>query len=138
VLAVRDVTRRLREKAEKDKEPAIMDVVSFRFRGHSVIDPDRYRNQDEVKKGRAKHDPIALFAGQLLDGKVINDKWLKEIAEQVEHEVQEAIDFAEHSAPPKIEDMYKFMYATDVPNTLSEAEQAQFDAKVAAVNGSKR
>ena len=53
VLAVRDVSRRLREKAEKDKEPAIMDVVSFRFRGHSVIDPDRYRNQDEVKKGRA-------------------------------------------------------------------------------------
>ena len=58
---MRDATRRLRERAEKDKEPAIMDVVSFRFRGHSVIDPDRYRNQDEVKKGRAKHDPIATL-----------------------------------------------------------------------------
>jgi pyruvate dehydrogenase E1 component alpha subunit len=138
VLAVRDVTRRLRERAEKDKEPAIMDVVSFRFRGHSVIDPDRYRNQDEVKKGRAKHDPLAIFAGQLLDGKIANDKWLKEIADQVEHEVQESIDFAEHSAPPKIEEMYKHMYATEVPNTVSEAEQAQFEAKVAAVTGRER
>ena len=135
---MRDATRRLRERAEKEHEPAIMDVVSFRFRGHSVIDPDRYRNQDEVKQGRAKHDPLAIFAGQLLDGKVINDKWLKETAEQVEHEVQEAIDFAEQSAPPKIEEMYKHMYATEVPNTVSEAEQAQFDAKVAAVTGRER
>src|SRR5215216_3170838 len=43
VLAVRDATRRLRKLAEENGEPAIMDVVSFRFRGHSVIDADRYR-----------------------------------------------------------------------------------------------
>jgi pyruvate dehydrogenase E1 component alpha subunit len=130
VLEVRDATRRLRERAEREGEPAIMDVISFRFRGHSVIDPDRYRNQDEVKKGRQEHDPIAIFAGQLLDGGIVDDKYLKETLDQVNAEVQAAIDFADHSAPPKIEDMYRYMYATDVPNNVSVSEQELFQARL--------
>ncbi len=58
VIEVRDTVKRLRERAEKEHKPAILDVTSFRFRGHSVIDPDRYRDQDEVKRERARQDPI--------------------------------------------------------------------------------
>jgi pyruvate dehydrogenase E1 component subunit alpha len=130
VIAVRDATRRLRERAEREHEPAILDVVSFRFRGHSVIDPDRYRNAEDVKRGRTEHDPISIFARQLLDARIIDDKFLKETADTVEHEVQESIDFAETSPHPKLDDLYKYMYATEVPNTVSAAEQAQFEAKL--------
>lgn len=117
VMAVREATRRLRERAEKEHEPAIMDVVSFRFRGHSVIDSDHYRPQDDVRKQRSSNDPIPHFAEQLINANVIDETFVKEIATRVEHEVQESIDFADRSPTPKIEDIYKYMYATPVPNT---------------------
>jgi pyruvate dehydrogenase E1 component alpha subunit len=124
VLAVRDATRRLRQQAEQNGEPAIMDVVSFRFRGHSVIDADRYRDPEEVKRERARQDPVLLFANQLTDAGIVDDGWLKETADRVKREVQEAIDFAEKSPDPKIEDLFDFMYATPVPNTPGREEAA--------------
>jgi pyruvate dehydrogenase E1 component alpha subunit len=107
-----------------------MDVVSFRFRGHSVIDPDRYRNVEEVKRGRVEHDPISHFARRLLDEKIVDDAFIRDTADTVEHEVQEAIDFADHSRPPAMEDLYKYTYASPVPNTTSEAEQEMFQARL--------
>ena len=130
VLAVRDAMLRLRERANSEKEPAILEAISFRFRGHSVIDADRYRDPEEVKQGRAQ-DPIAMFAQDLTEGGVVDDAWLKETAKRVDKEVQEAIDFAEKSPDPKIEDLFDFMYASPVPNTpgreeaLAIARQAQ-------------
>lgn len=114
-LAVRDVVRRLRERAEKEGEPAIIDAVSFRFRGHSVIDADRYRDPEEVKRGRAE-DPVMLFGKRLVDAKIVDDAWLQQTADRVEQEVQEAIDFANQSPDPKLEDMFQHMYATPVAN----------------------
>jgi len=129
VLAVRDAVRRLREKAEQDGEPAILDVVSFRFRGHSVIDADRYRDADAVRQGREQHDPVRNFAAQLLDGGIIDDAWLKATTDRVDKEVQEAIDFANTSPDPKFEDMYENMYATPVPNTPG-SEDAVREVKI--------
>jgi pyruvate dehydrogenase E1 component alpha subunit len=116
VLAMREATARLREMAQRG-EPSILEAVSFRFRGHSVIDADRYRNADEVKQGRSTHDPLLRFARALSDGGVVDEGWLKETATNVDREVQEAIDFADKSADPKFEELFDFMYATPVPNT---------------------
>ncbi|MBC8160499.1 MAG: pyruvate dehydrogenase (acetyl-transferring) E1 component subunit alpha [Roseiflexaceae bacterium] len=130
VLAVRDAARRLRERAEKERKPAIMDVVSFRFIGHSVIDSDRYRDQAEVKANRLKFDPITKFEQQLREAGMIDDAYVKEIGDRVEGEVQAAIDFADKSPAPKMEDMYQYMYATDVPNIISDAERELFEARL--------
>jgi pyruvate dehydrogenase E1 component alpha subunit len=132
LLAVRDATRRLRQRAEQEGEPAIMDVISYRFRGHSVIDSDHYRDQEEVKRERQRHDPVLKFAKQLIDAGVVDEGWMKETEKRVDQEVQEAIDFADRSAPPKMEDLYQYMYATEVPNTLSEAERELFEARLNA------
>jgi pyruvate dehydrogenase E1 component alpha subunit len=129
VLAVRDAARRLRERAEKEHEPAILEAVSFRFRGHSVIDADRYRDPEEVKKGRSE-DPILMFAKQLLDAGIIEDAWLKETDSRVRREVQAAIDFADKSPDPKFEDLFDFMYATEVPNTPGRAEALEIARNV--------
>jgi pyruvate dehydrogenase E1 component alpha subunit len=129
VLTVRDAVRRLRRKAEQEGEPAIIDVTSFRFRGHSVIDADRYRDSDAVRRGREAFDPVRNFATKLLDHHIIDDAFLKDVSERVEHEVQEAIDFANGSGEPKFEDLYTFMYATPVPNT-PDAQDALHAAKV--------
>lgn len=117
VLAVRDAVRRLRARAEAEGEPAILDVVSFRFRGHSVIDADRYRDPEVVRAGRAAHDPVRNFAAMLLEHAIVDEAWLKATAERIDREVQEAIDFANASPDPSFEDLYTNMYATPVPNT---------------------
>ena len=129
VLAVRDAARRLRERAEKEQEPAILEAVSFRFRGHSVIDADRYRDPEEVKKGRSQ-DPILMFAKQLLDAGVADDGWLKETDARVKREVQAAIDFADKSPDPKFEDLFDYMYASPVPNTPGREEALQIARNV--------
>jgi pyruvate dehydrogenase E1 component alpha subunit len=121
VLAVREAVRRLRQRAEADHEPAILEAISFRFRGHSVIDADRYRDPEEIRRGRTA-DPITIFAQQLVDAQIIDNGWLKEVAARVEHEVKEAIDFADKSPDPKIEDLFDYIYASPVPNTPGQAE----------------
>jgi pyruvate dehydrogenase E1 component alpha subunit len=121
VLAVRDAMLRLRERAETEQEPAILEAISFRFRGHSVIDADRYRDAEEVKKGRSE-DPVLMFAKRLADAKIADDAWLKETANRVNQEIQAAIDFADKSPDPKIEDLFDYMYATPVPNTPGREE----------------
>ena len=122
VLAMRTATRRLRERAEKEREPAILEAISFRFRGHSVIDSDRYRNPEEVKHGRSTQDPVVIFARALTDAGIADESWLKETAARVERSVAEAIDFAEKSPDPPFETLFDFMYATPVPNTPGQAE----------------
>jgi pyruvate dehydrogenase E1 component alpha subunit len=116
VLAVRDAVRRLRARAETEGEPAILDVVSFRFRGHSVIDADRYRDPNVVRQGREEHDPVRNFATLLHDNGIVDEVWLKATADRIDKEVQEAIDFANASPEPKFEELYDNMYATPVPN----------------------
>jgi len=128
VLAMRDVTRRLRARAQAG-EPSILEALSFRFRGHSVIDSDRYRNPDQVKAGRQAHDPLLRFATQLRAGGLVDDAWLKATASAIDHEVAQAIDFAERSPDPDIEDLFEYMYATPVPNTPGRAEAAALAAQ---------
>ena len=137
VLAVRDAVRRLRERAEQEHEPAILEVTSFRFIGHSVIDADRYRDQDEVKRNRQEFDPITAFAQRLRDAGYVDDDWLKQMTDQVEREVQESIDFADQSPVPNMADMYQYMYASDVPNSVSTAEEQMFQARLNANGGDK-
>ena len=121
VLGVRDAMGRLRRRAQEEYEPAILEAVSFRFRGHSVIDADRYRDPEEVRKGRVD-DPVSTFAAKLADAGLVDDAWLKETADRVEREVQEAIDFADRSPDPSIEDLFTYMYATPAPNTPGPEE----------------
>jgi pyruvate dehydrogenase E1 component alpha subunit len=121
VLAVRDAVRRLRDRAEREREPAILEAESFRFRGHSVIDADRYRDPEEVKRGRAE-DPITRFAATLTGAEIVDEAWLKETAERVERAVQEAIAFADQSPDPPAEGLFDFMYATPAPNTPGPTE----------------
>lgn len=121
LLAVRDAVIRLRERAQVEYEPAILDVVSFRFRGHSVIDADRYRDPELVRQGRA-HDPVTRFANRLIESGSATDSHLRDIAARVEHEVQAAIDFANQSPDPQIDDLYDNMYATPVANTPGRAD----------------
>jgi pyruvate dehydrogenase E1 component alpha subunit len=86
-----------------------MEIVTYRFRGHSMGDPERYRKQAEVKKYE-EHDPIGIFHGYLKDKRVATLKALDEIETRVEEEVQKAVEFAEASPEPAMEELFKDIY----------------------------
>lgn len=112
VLAVRDAMHTAVEFARAQHEPYLLEAVSFRFRGHSVIDPDRYRDKEEVQRGRER-DPLTLFAEYLKTIDLVDDAQLQRIAEQAQQEVDEAVRFAEESAFPSVESLYDYIYADE-------------------------
>jgi pyruvate dehydrogenase E1 component alpha subunit len=112
VLAVRDAVRRAAKLAREQHEPSLIESMSFRFRGHSVVDPDRYRAEEEVKKGRSL-DPIPAFAARLKASGYIDDNGLEEIENRVDQEVAAAVQFAEESPDPSVDGLFDFMYAPD-------------------------
>ena len=128
-IAVRNAVQRLRLMAQDDGEPAILEAVSYRFRGHSVVDPARYRDEEEVRRGR-EDDPVLRFAQNLLDAGILTDEIMKTLAEEIEQEVAAAIDFANSSPDPQIEDLFTYMYASPVAN-MPGPEDALEAARIA-------
>ncbi len=115
VLAVREAVRRAVEVARKESLPSLIEAVSYRLRGHSVVDPARYRPEEEVKRWRAL-DPVLAFGRQLREAKILDEAAITKIDEEVQQQVEEAVRFADSSPDPKPEDLFVFDYATDVPN----------------------
>ncbi len=114
VLAVRDAMRNAATLAREKHEPSLVEAVSFRFRGHSVVDPDRYRAKEEVQKGR-EYDPIMAFAARLTAAGLLDENGGREIDERVQHEVDEAVKFAEESPYASVEEfmqgLEEYVYA---------------------------
>ncbi len=112
VLAVRDVMRAAAQYAREQHEPYLVEAVSFRYRGHSVVDPDRYRDEAEVKRGR-EQDPLAHFVARLQAAGMLNERDEQAMEERVEQEVEAAVHFAEESAEPAVEGLFDYIYAPD-------------------------
>jgi len=115
LLAVRDAARRAVERARGESLPTLLEAVSFRMRGHSVVDPARYRSKEEVERARAQ-DPVPAFRDRLVAAGILDGEAADEVEAEVEREVQQAIDFAEASADPKVEELFDDVYASPVAN----------------------
>ncbi|MBV6452480.1 MAG: Acetoin:2,6-dichlorophenolindophenol oxidoreductase subunit alpha [Anaerolineales bacterium] len=113
VMGVYDAAAKAIEYVRKNSDPYFLEVVTYRYRGHSMGDPERYRTQDEVKKWHEK-DPIGIFRKYLLDKKVATAKALDEIEARVDEEVQKAVEFAENSLEPALEELFTNVYVEDV------------------------
>ncbi len=110
VMAVHEAAKQAIDYVRKEGQPYFLEVDTYRFRGHSMGDPERYRKQDEVKKWQ-ENDPIGIFRKYLLDKKTASAKALDEIEANVEEEVNKAVEFAETSPEPALEDLYADIYA---------------------------
>jgi pyruvate dehydrogenase E1 component alpha subunit len=118
LLAVRDAARRAVDRARKESLPTLLEAVSFRMRGHSVVDPARYRSKEEVDRGRAK-DPVLAFRARLNAAGILDEEAAAELEAEVEREVQQAIDFAETSPDPAVDELFADVYASPVANAPS-------------------
>ncbi|MEP6896154.1 MAG: pyruvate dehydrogenase (acetyl-transferring) E1 component subunit alpha [Chloroflexota bacterium] len=93
-----------------EAQPYFLEIDTYRFRGHSMGDPERYRKAEEVKHWQ-ENDPIGIFNKQLLEKKVTTRKALDEIEARVEAEVVKAVEFAENSPEPAMEELFTNIYA---------------------------
>jgi pyruvate dehydrogenase E1 component alpha subunit len=110
VMKVYEASKEAIEYVRKNSEPYFLEINTYRFRGHSMGDPERYRKSEEVKKWQ-ENDPIGIFNKYLLDKKIATRKQLDEIEARAEQEVNEAVEFAENSPEPAMEELFKNVYA---------------------------
>jgi len=110
VLAVREATQRAIERARKESLPTLLEIRCYRFMGHSMSDPGKYRTSDEIKKYQER-DPIVLFRSSLTDAKIISDKDYAEIEERAKGAVEKALKFADESPLPDEKELFTDVYA---------------------------
>ncbi len=114
VLAVRNATIKAVKHARSGKGPMILEMKTYRYRGHSMSDPAKYRTREEVKEVRDEHDPLDMAKARLLAEKWADLDALKAIDKEIKAIVNEAVEFAKTSPEPDASELY-----TDV---LLEAE----------------
>jgi pyruvate dehydrogenase E1 component alpha subunit len=91
--------------------PIILEMLTYRYRGHSMSDPAKYRSKEEVDKVRTGHDPIEQVRARLLEKKWATEDALKKIDAEVRAIVNEAAEFAIHDPEPDPTELYTDVYA---------------------------
>ena len=108
-------TSEIVEKTRADSEPRFIEALCYRFKGHSVVDPDKYRPAEDKEKFR-KADPVVAFEHELEKSGLADEEYFKKVRQEIDAEVQEVIKFADESPDPKTEDLYKYAYAGEWEN----------------------
>ncbi|MGE0846384.1 MAG: pyruvate dehydrogenase (acetyl-transferring) E1 component subunit alpha [Flavobacteriaceae bacterium] len=100
VRAVKAAGERAVELCRKGEGPYILEMLTYRYRGHSMSDPAKYRSKEEVQKMRQEHDPIEQVKARVLEKKMVTEEELKEIDKEVRAIVADAADFAQTDPEP--------------------------------------
>ena len=106
VLSVKAAGEKAVAHARAGKGPYILEMSTYRYRGHSMSDPAKYRTREEVQKVRQEQDPIDRMKARLLDGGVADEARLKEIDRQIKAAVTEAAEFAQNSPEPDPSELF--------------------------------
>jgi pyruvate dehydrogenase E1 component alpha subunit len=116
VLAVRDAARAALERARGEHQPMLLEAVSYRLRGHSVVDPAKYRTAEDAERLR-RGDPLPAFRARLVAGGVLDEDTAAQIDAEADKAVTAAVDYADTSPPPGVGSLFDYVYATPVANT---------------------
>jgi hypothetical protein len=109
IMAVRTVVGEAIERARKEKRPALIEAETYRYRGHSMSDPGKYRTKDEVEQ-MMKFDPIALFGRRLIEQERYTQAELDAVDKDVLAEMDAAVEFVDQSPWPGVESLYEDVY----------------------------
>jgi pyruvate dehydrogenase E1 component alpha subunit len=112
VLEVKKAAEKALKTIREGNGPYFLEIMTYRFRGHSMGDPERYRESEEVKRWQ-ENDPIGVYHKWLVKNEKSTDEELDKLVEQVEQEVEEAVEFAENSPEPAPEELFTHVYAEE-------------------------
>lgn len=120
LLAVESATKEAVQKVRQGKGPYLLEYRTYRFRAHSMYDPELYRSKQEVEKWKER-DPILIFTNYLRQRNLLSDADLNSLEKDILHEIDQAVDFAEKGEWEPVEDLLKDVY-TPPPVQKSEGE----------------
>ena len=116
VLAARDAAREAVSFVRAGNGPILIEMKTYRYRGHSMSDPAKYRTKEEVQEVRRSQDPIEQVKGRLIDGGHADEAALKDIDREVRADINEAAEFAQNAPEPDVAELFR--------DILTEAEDA--------------
>ncbi|NDG75008.1 MAG: pyruvate dehydrogenase (acetyl-transferring) E1 component subunit alpha [Synechococcaceae bacterium WB8_1B_136] len=112
VLAVRGAAQRAIERARAGEGPTLLECLTYRFRGHSLADPDELRAEAE-KEFWAQRDPIKRLGAHLIEHNLATAEELKAIEKEIDAEVADCVEFALAAPEPKPEELTRYIWAED-------------------------
>jgi pyruvate dehydrogenase E1 component alpha subunit len=115
VLAVRNAAGAALVRARTERQPGLVEAVCRRLRGHSVVDPAKYRSREETERLRGL-DPVPAFRHRLIETGVLDETAARAIDDRVEAQVDSAVEFADTSPAPDPGQLFDYVYATAVAN----------------------
>mgnify|MGYP001184332490 FL=1 len=98
----------------ENSEPYFIEIRTYRYRGHSMSDPQKYRTKEELEEYQ-KIDPILKLRDYILSNDIMTEEEITEVEDKVEEEVLEAVEFADNSPFPDDDELYDDMFADDEP-----------------------
>ena len=110
VLKVREASYKATKYVRSGKGPYILEMQTYRFKGHSMSDPAQYRTKKELENYKSK-DPIEKLKKIIIKKKILQLKEIEKIDDSIFSEIKEAAEFAENSPKPSINDLYNDVYA---------------------------
>jgi pyruvate dehydrogenase E1 component alpha subunit len=110
VIAMRRATQRAVERARKHSLPTLIEARTYRYMGHSMSDPGKYRTRAEIEKYQER-DPIKLFRAKLEENDLLTEDDVKQLEEQIREQVERAVKFADDSPYPQPEELTTDIYA---------------------------
>ena len=112
-MCIRDSVRAVKAAGDRvlawvraDHGPYILEMLTYRYRGHSMSDPAKYRTREEVQKMRQEHDPLEQVRARLLNGKLVSEDELRTIDAEVRGIVNRAAEFAQSDEEPEESEVY--------------------------------
>jgi pyruvate dehydrogenase E1 component subunit alpha len=120
VLEVLRKTSEVVEKTRHDSQPRFIEAVNYRFKGHSVVDPDKYRAKEE-KERWLQSDPVRRFEDQLEKAQIASLQDFEKIGKEVDAEIEAVVSFASQSPNPPVEELYRYLYAGEFEEVRRDA-----------------
>nr|YP_010986174.1 pyruvate dehydrogenase E1 component alpha subunit [Polyopes affinis]WOL37092.1 pyruvate dehydrogenase E1 component alpha subunit [Polyopes affinis] len=112
VLAVREVAQKAVDRARSGEGPTLIEALTYRFRGHSLADPDELRSRQEKEAWLAR-DPIKRLKSYLIDNAIVLDDAIDSLHIEVKQEIDNAIEFALSSPEPEVKHLKRYLFADD-------------------------
>ena len=97
------------KRAREKGGPTLLEVKTYRYKGHSISDPQKYRTKEEVEEYKSK-DPISSLLKKINENKLATEEEIKQINDRVDHAVAESVKFAEESPWPNDDEVLKDVY----------------------------
>ena len=110
VRAVKEAGEKAAQWCRSGNGPYVLEMLTYRYRGHSMSDPAKYRTREEVDEVRTHHDPIDMARDRILKKKIANEDALKKIDAEVRDMINEAAEFATHDREPDASELYTDVY----------------------------